>query len=120
MIFDLTDGKINGKSKQIWEAFMDQENQTLHKRRVRYKGKYPKKFEEKWRRLFRGARGRKIWKGNFQTLPVDERGVHPLQFVLPTDEVGFIKRWNELEFNCCKENKLVEKWAATKARSVYE
>ena len=44
MIFDLTDGKINGKSKQIWEAFMDQENQTPHKRRVRYKGKYPKKF----------------------------------------------------------------------------
>ena len=26
---------------------MDQENQTPHKRRVRYKGKYPKKFEEK-------------------------------------------------------------------------
>ena len=47
MIFDLTDGKINGKSKQIWEVFMDQENQTPHKRRVRYKGKYPKKFEEK-------------------------------------------------------------------------
>ena len=44
MIFDLTDGKINGKSKQIWEVFMDQENQTPHKRRVRYKGKYPKKF----------------------------------------------------------------------------
>ena len=40
MIFDLTDGKINGKSKQIWEVFMDQENQTPHKRRVRYKGKY--------------------------------------------------------------------------------
>ena len=50
MIFDLTDGKINGKSKQIWEAFMDQENQTPHKRRVRYKGKYPKKFEEKYLR----------------------------------------------------------------------
>ena len=51
MIFDLTDGKINGKSKQIWEAFMDQENQTPHKRRVRYKGKYPKKFEEKYKEL---------------------------------------------------------------------
>ena len=50
MIFNLTDGKINGKSKQIWEAFMDQENQTPHKRRVRYKGKYPKKFEEKYLR----------------------------------------------------------------------
>ena len=52
MIFDLTDGKINGKSKQIWEAFMDQENQTPHKRRVRYKGKYPKKFEEKYQLPF--------------------------------------------------------------------
>lgn len=30
---------------------MDQENQTLHKRRVRYKGKYPKKFEEKYKEL---------------------------------------------------------------------
>ena len=28
---------------------MDQENQTPHKRRVRYKGKYPKKFEEKYK-----------------------------------------------------------------------
>ena len=51
MIFDLTDGEINGKSKQIWEVFMDQENQTPHKRRVRYKGKYPKKFEEKYKEL---------------------------------------------------------------------
>ena len=51
MIFNLTDGKINGESKQIWEAFMDQENQTPHKRRVRYKGKYPKKFEEKYKEL---------------------------------------------------------------------
>ena len=30
---------------------MDQENQTPHKRRVRYKGKYPKKFEEKYKEL---------------------------------------------------------------------
>ena len=30
---------------------MDQENQTPHKRRVRYKGKYPRKFEEKYKEL---------------------------------------------------------------------
>ena len=30
---------------------MSQEQQTLHKRRVRYKGKYPKKFEEKYKEL---------------------------------------------------------------------
>ena len=30
---------------------MDQEQQTPHKRRVRYKGKYPKKFEEKYKEL---------------------------------------------------------------------
>ena len=29
---------------------MDQE-QTPHKRRVRYKGKYPRKFEEKYKEL---------------------------------------------------------------------
>ena len=30
---------------------MDQETQTTHKRRVHYKGKYPKKFEEKYKEL---------------------------------------------------------------------
>ena len=30
---------------------MEQETQTPHKRRVRYKGKYPKKFEEKYKEL---------------------------------------------------------------------
>ena len=30
---------------------MSQEQQTPHKRRVRYKGKYPKKFEEKYKEL---------------------------------------------------------------------
>jgi 16S rRNA (cytosine1402-N4)-methyltransferase len=30
---------------------MENENQTVHKRRVRYKGKYPKKFEEKYKEL---------------------------------------------------------------------
>ncbi len=30
---------------------MEKENQTPHKRRVRYKGKYPKKFEEKYKEL---------------------------------------------------------------------
>ena len=31
---------------------LEQENQTQqHKRRVRYKGKYPKKFEEKYKEL---------------------------------------------------------------------
>ena len=30
---------------------MENENQTPHKRRVRYKGKYPKKFEEKYKEL---------------------------------------------------------------------
>ena len=30
---------------------MEQETQTLHKRRVRYKGKYPRKFEEKYKEL---------------------------------------------------------------------
>lgn len=30
---------------------MEQEIQTLHKRRVRYKGKYPRKFEEKYKEL---------------------------------------------------------------------
>lgn len=28
---------------------MENQNQTSHKRRVRYKGKYPKKFEEKYK-----------------------------------------------------------------------
>ena len=28
-----------------------EEQQTPHKRRVRYKGKYPKKFEEKYKEL---------------------------------------------------------------------
>ena len=30
---------------------MEQNPQTPHKRRVRYKGKYPKKFEEKYKEL---------------------------------------------------------------------
>jgi len=30
---------------------MENQNQTPHKRRVRYKGKYPKKFEEKNKEL---------------------------------------------------------------------
>ena len=30
---------------------MTEENQTTHKRRVRYSGKYPKKFEEKYKEL---------------------------------------------------------------------
>ena len=30
---------------------MTEENQTIHKRRVRYSGKYPKKFEEKYKEL---------------------------------------------------------------------
>ena len=30
---------------------MTQESQQPHKRRVRYKGKYPKKFEEKYKEL---------------------------------------------------------------------
>ena len=30
---------------------LEQENQVQHKRRVRYKGKYPKKFEEKYKEL---------------------------------------------------------------------
>ena len=30
---------------------MEKETQTPHKRRVRYKGKYPKKFEEKYKEL---------------------------------------------------------------------
>lgn len=30
---------------------MAEENQTTHKRRVRYSGKYPKKFEEKYKEL---------------------------------------------------------------------
>ena len=33
-----------------------QESQTPHKRRVRYKGKYPKKFEEKYKELHRRQR----------------------------------------------------------------
>ena len=33
---------------------MNQETQTPHKRRVRYKGKYPKKFEEKYKELQNG------------------------------------------------------------------
>ena len=30
---------------------MEENQQTPHKRRVRYKGKYPKKFEEKYKEL---------------------------------------------------------------------
>ena len=30
---------------------MENKNQTPHKRRVHYKGKYPKKFEEKYKRV---------------------------------------------------------------------
>ena len=33
------------------ENKMEQETQTPHKRRVRYKGKYPRKFEEKYKEL---------------------------------------------------------------------
>ena len=33
------------------ERFMQQETPKPHKRRVRYKGKYPKKFEEKYKEL---------------------------------------------------------------------
>ena len=33
---------------------MENENQTPHKRRVHYKGKYPKKFEEKYKELQAG------------------------------------------------------------------
>lgn len=33
---------------------MAEENQTTHKRRVRYSGKYPKKFEEKYKRTSAG------------------------------------------------------------------
>ena len=33
------------------ENEMEQETQTPHKRRVRYKGKYPRKFEEKYKEL---------------------------------------------------------------------
>ena len=33
---------------------MEQEQQTPHKRRVRYKGKYPKKFEEKYKETSAG------------------------------------------------------------------
>ena len=33
------------------ENKMEKETQTPHKRRVRYKGKYPKKFEEKYKEL---------------------------------------------------------------------
>ncbi len=28
---------------------MEEQKETVHKRRVRYKGKYPKKFEEKYK-----------------------------------------------------------------------
>ena len=31
------------------ENNMEKETQTPHKRRVRYKGKYPRKFEEKYK-----------------------------------------------------------------------
>ena len=41
-------GQIKPEDK---ESFMNQESQTPHKRRVRYKGKYPKKFEEKYKEL---------------------------------------------------------------------
>ena len=34
---------------------MEQETQTPHKRRVRYKGKYPRKFEEKYKELNLGS-----------------------------------------------------------------
>ena len=30
---------------------MENQSQTPHKRRVRYKGKYPRKFEEKYKEL---------------------------------------------------------------------
>ena len=34
---------------------MEQETQTPHKRRVRYKGKYPRKFEEKYKAELRNS-----------------------------------------------------------------
>ena len=53
-----TKNRIHGIMKETWqikpedkENFMNQESQTPHKRRVRYKGKYPKKFEEKYKEL---------------------------------------------------------------------
>ena len=39
------------KYLQLERNFMENETQTPHKRRVRYKGKYPKKFEEKYKEL---------------------------------------------------------------------
>ena len=39
------------KYLQLERNFMEIETQTPHKRRVRYKGKYPKKFEEKYKEL---------------------------------------------------------------------
>ena len=41
-------GQIKPEDK---ENFMNQESQTPHKRRVRYKGKYPRKYEEKYKEL---------------------------------------------------------------------
>ena len=39
------------KYLQLERNFMENETQIPHKRRVRYKGKYPKKFEEKYKEL---------------------------------------------------------------------
>ena len=41
---------------------MAEENQTTHKRRVRYSGKYPKKFEEKYKNVLTNADGSVILK----------------------------------------------------------
>ena len=58
-------GQIKPEDK---ENFMNQESQTPHKRRVRYKGKYPKKFEEKYKELqpekYKGTIEHVISKGN--------------------------------------------------------
>lgn len=45
------------------------DEQTPHKRRVRYKGKYPKKFEEKYKELQR--------KNIKRRLSIHSKGKHP-------------------------------------------
>lgn len=86
---------------------MEQEQQTPHKRRVRYKGKYPKKFEEKYKELqpekYQDTIEHVIKKGNTPA------GMHisiMVQEILDTlniqpGETGFDAIWRAYKSNAC-------------------
>ena len=72
-----------------------QESQTPHKRRVRYKGKYPKKFEEKYKELqpekYKDTIAHVIQKGNTPA------GMHIS--IMVNEILDFLKIRNQIKTN---------------------